>query len=218
YVGTTLEHRADAFHADGTRRPEPGVSWSTSDPTVATVDAFGSMTAIAEGEVTVEARVEDVVERVTYEVRPFPAASLTIEGGGADARTGDVLRFRPRATAPGGAVVDDLPVTWAYTFQPADSVRAPGAAAILDDGACVAEGPGRYTVLAVAGPLTARHSFRVEPREVVRKVEMRGQGRVADVHTSDLWVFEGVDGRDYAVTGTWGADGWAYFWDVTDPA
>ena len=36
-------------------------------------------------------------------------------------------------------------------------------------------------------------------------------------HTSDLWVFEGVDGRDYAVTGTWSANGWAFFWDVTDP-
>ena len=35
---------------------------------------------------------------------------------------------------------------------------------------------------------------------------------------SDFWVFEGVDGRDYAVTGTWGADGTSYFWDVTDPS
>jgi hypothetical protein len=40
---------------------------------------------------------------------------------------------------------------------------------------------------------------------------------VSNVHTSDLWVFEGMDGRDYAITGTWGGDGWAYFWDVTDP-
>ena len=32
-----------------------------------------------------------------------------------------------------------------------------------------------------------------------------------------FWVFEGVDGRDYAVSGTWGADGTTYFWDVTDP-
>lgn len=45
-----------------------------------------------------------------------------------------------------------------------------------------------------------------------------GQGSVNNVHTSDLWIYEGNDGRDYAVTGTWGADGYAYFWDVTDPA
>ena len=30
-------------------------------------------------------------------------------------------------------------------------------------------------------------------------------------------MFEGVDNRDYAVSGTWGADGTTYFWDVTDP-
>ena len=38
-----------------------------------------------------------------------------------------------------------------------------------------------------------------------------------DKHTSDFWVFEGQDGNDYAVSGTWGADGTTYFWDVTDP-
>jgi hypothetical protein len=40
---------------------------------------------------------------------------------------------------------------------------------------------------------------------------------MAHRRTSDFWVYEGVDGRDYAVTGTWGSGGWAYFWDVTDP-
>ena len=44
-----------------------------------------------------------------------------------------------------------------------------------------------------------------------------GAGTVEDKHTSDFWVFEGQDGNDYAVSGTWGADGTTYFWDVTDP-
>src|SRR5690606_2755953 len=42
-------------------------------------------------------------------------------------------------------------------------------------------------------------------------------GRVADRKTSDLWVWTAPNGRDYAVTGTWGADGHALFWDITDP-
>ena len=217
YEGTTLEHRASAFHADGTRRPEPDVAWSTSNSGVATVDAFGGLTAHASGSVTVTASVEGVSERTTYDVRPFPAARIRVEGGADAGRTGDVLRFTLSAEAADGALVEALPVTWAYTFEPDDSIRAPGAAAIIDDGAFVAEVPGRYTVLALSGPLSARRSVRVTPREVVRKVEFQGQGRVSNVHTSDLWVFEGLDGRDYAVTGTWGADGWAYFWDVTDP-
>ena len=68
----------------------------------------------------------------------------------------------------------------------------------------------------MSGPLTARAAVKVTPREVVRRVEFQGQGRVSDVHTSDLWVWQGVDGRDYAVTGTWGASGHAFFWDVTE--
>ena len=217
YVGTTLEHRAQAFHADGTRRPEATASWRVSDPDVATVDDFGAVTAHAEGTVTVTATIEGVSEAVTHRVRAFPAEALAIAGGADAARTGDVLRFQAQADDARGSEVPDLPVTWAYTFEPDDSIQAPGAAAIVDDGAFVAEVPGRYTVLAMSGPLTARRTVRVTPREVVRKVEFQGQGRVADVHTSDLWVFEGNDGRDYAVTGTWGGDGWAYFWDVTDP-
>ena len=50
------------------------------------------------------------------------------------------------------------------------------------------------------------------------KIELVGQGSVNDKHTSDLWIWQGIDGKDYGVTGTWGADGKAYFWDVTNPA
>ncbi|HUE97456.1 MAG TPA: hypothetical protein VMN39_12405 [Longimicrobiaceae bacterium] len=49
-----------------------------------------------------------------------------------------------------------------------------------------------------------------------------GRGPVTGTHTSDIWVFEGVDGRDYAYIGTWGAcpgcyGDRMYAWDVTDP-
>jgi hypothetical protein len=103
------------------------------------------------------------------------------------------------------------------TTAPDDSIRAPAAAATVENGAFVAEVPGRYTVLAISGPLVARKSIQITGREAVQEIELVGRGSVSDSHTSDLWVFEGVDGRDYAVTGTWSADGWALFWDVTDP-
>lgn len=53
--------------------------------------------------------------------------------------------------------------------------------------------------------------------------EVVGRGPVTSTYTSDLWVFEGLDGRDYAYTGTWGAcDGCygdrMYVWDVTEPS
>ena len=216
FVGTTVEHSAEGLHADGSRRPDAEVTWSSSDPAVAAVDAHGTVSGRTQGTVTITARIAGASASTSYTVEPFPATDLVIEGGRPEARTGDVLRFTARGRGPSGAATD-LPVTWAYTFVPDDSIRAPGAAAIVEDGAFVAEVPGRYTVLAISGPLTARRTVEVRGRDVVQRIEARGQGGVRHVHTSDLWVFEGVDGRDYAITGTWSAAGWAYFWDVTDP-
>ena len=44
-----------------------------------------------------------------------------------------------------------------------------------------------------------------------------GRGAAADHHSGDTWVFEGVNGRDYAYVGTYMHD-WMKSWDVTDPA
>ena len=45
-----------------------------------------------------------------------------------------------------------------------------------------------------------------------------GRGNITDTHTSDLWPWTGKDGRDYALVGTWGGNGYAMVFDITDPA
>ncbi len=216
FVGTTVTHSADAYHADETRRPGAVVTWMSSAPHVASVDRWGTLTAYGEGAVTLTATFEAVTSTRSYAVEAFPADRLSIGGGAETARTGDVLHFQATGTI-GEQALDTLPVTWAYTFVPDDSIRAPGASAVVEDGAFVAEVPGRYTVLAMSGPLVARATVLVHGRDAVQEIELQGRGSVSNTHTSDLWVFEGIDGRDYAVTGTWAANGWAFFWDVTDP-
>ena len=91
-------------------------------------------------------------------------------------------------------------------------------AQILPDGRFVAEQPGLYTVLVTSGDHLARTTVRIAPRNVAGALEFVGQAPVRDRITSDLWVWEGLDGRDYAVLGTWNADGHALFFDVTDPS
>ncbi len=217
YAGTTIRHRAAAFHANGTSRPEPRFRWSSSDRSVASVDRFGQVTAHTPGSVTITTQLDGGRARVSYRVAALPATALEITGGLDDARTGDVLRFAPRATDANGSVVNDVPVTWTFTFTPDDSINAPGASGQIVDGKFVGEVPGQYTIMATAGSLNARRTVDLRPRGMIREIEMQGRGSVHDVRSSDLWIFEGRDGRDYAVTGTWGAEGKAYFWDVTDP-
>ncbi len=50
-------------------------------------------------------------------------------------------------------------------------------------------------------------------------VELVGRGTMSEFATSDLWIFTGQDGRDYAYTGTMPANGGEHMfvWDVTDP-
>ncbi|MFV2007093.1 MAG: Ig-like domain-containing protein [Longimicrobiales bacterium] len=217
YAGTMIRHGAVALHADGTLRPDAAFTWSSSAPSIASVDGRGVVTAHAAGTVTITAEFEGAEESVRYQIPAFPATSLVIEGGLDQARTGDVLTFEAVARDDGTAQIDDVPVMWSLGFVSDDSINAPGAAGILRTGKFVGEVPGTYTVVASAGDLTAMRVVDVRPRDVVQTMEIMGRGSVNEVHTSDLWIFEGVDGRDYAVTGTWGGDGWAFFWDVTDP-
>ena len=218
YAGTTLAHRAEAVHADGSVRPNAPIRWSSSDPAVASVDRFGNVTAHRPGEVTIMATADNVSREVRHSVAALDLASVELEVSSDRVRTGDVVAITTRAVARDGRALDDVPLALSYTFTPDDSIAAPGAAGLIMDDRFVAEVPGTYTLIATAGPAAARRTIDVRPREAIREIEFIGQGSVSHVHTSDLWVFEGLDGRDYGVTGTWGGDGWAYFWDVTDPA
>ena len=218
YVGTTLRLEATALHANGSERPDAPVSWATSDAGIATVDRFGNVTAHAPGAFVATASAGGATGELAAEAKPLALASLAVEASRANARTGDVVDLALDARDEAGQAVTDAAVDWSYAFVPDDTIAAPGAAAVVRGGKFVANVPGQYAVLATLGDRTARAVVDVRPREAVHDVELVGRGLVGHVHSSDLWVFEGMDGRDYAITGTWGGDGWAYFWDVTEPA
>ena len=216
YAHTATLLGFSAYHGDDTERPDPRPSWSSSDDEIASVDRFGQIQAHRVGSVTLTARYEGVEATRQVEIHEFPGTRIQLTGGAREARMGDVLNFEVQVTDDQGRSYDDIPVDWGYAFRPLDGVARPGATALIDDGRFLAEEPGAYTVIASAGPLTARETVEIDERHVVQSIELQGQGRVSEVHTSDFWVFEGRDGRDYAISGTWGADGYAYMWDVTD--
>ena len=218
YAGTSLPVGALAVDASGAER-KPDFEWASSDSGVAGVSEHGVLMLRREGRATLSASAESVSGEVELTVRANPAARLQLTADTEEARTGDVVWFEARALDDGGNEVPDFPLRFAASTRTPDNLVAPGAAAFVEpDGAFVAERPGLHTVVVSGGGLTARRAIRAVPRNVRKDWEIVGRGPVRDRHTSDLWVWEGLDGRDYAITGTWGADGHAYFWDVTDPA
>jgi hypothetical protein len=218
YVGSRVPHRAHAFHTDGSPRPYPEVRWESSDPSVATVDAFGNVRGVAPGNVSIAGTVDGVRAERGHTVSASPVASIELSGGADQVRTGDVQVFDAVVRAADGSTITDAPISWSYLYQPDDSIRAPAGPAQIENGRMVADVPGVFTAVASTGGARAEHSFRVVSRDVVRTLDIVGQGRESRVFTTDLWVWEGVDGRDYALTGSKYGDGISMVWDVTDPA
>ena len=218
YKGVTVRHKATVVdEADDVR--DLAVVWSTSDESVATVDRFGIFQAHAPGEVMLSATVEGVVGRIRYEVADNPVTAMVVEAGQGRGRTGDVIHFTATPSSAGGATVDDIPVTFGLIADPDATATADFPPAEIDAlGRFVAYKPGVYTVTANVPGQTAHATVEILPRHVVEEVSLVGHAPVRNVSTSDLWVWEGVDGRDYAITGTHSAHGSTYWWDVTDPA
>lgn len=219
YSGTTVRLETRVLTEGGLERTDLDPRFESSDPEVVAVDAYGWVTAGRPGRATVRVEAGEAATEIPLSVAENPVRTVELTADRERARTGDVLHFRAVPRDARGREVADAPVTFALLAHPVDSLLAPPAAAQIDeDGSFVAEKPGVYTVVAASGPASAQKNVKVDGRDVERAALLVGRGTVGHVHTSDLWVWKGADGRDYAVTGTWGGEGKAYFWDVTDPS
>jgi hypothetical protein len=216
YTGVTLAHTGKALHSDDSERRGAQINWRSSNTAVATVDRFGNVTAVAPGTVTITAESEGKSAQIRHTVVPNPVSALTIDVAENMVRSGDVLHLKATPKRRGGAMVPDVPITWSYTYIPDDTIAAPGATGIVDRGLFAAEVPGRYTLLATAGPISARKVIQVTPRDARRRINITGRGSINHVHTSDLWPWTAKNGRDYALVGTWGGDGYGYVFDITN--
>ncbi len=217
YVGTRQLLDAEALHADGSIRPDAAVTWRVENSQVAEIDRYGQLRARNPGSTRIIASVEGVEGALPIEVQRFPdgVASLVRSDGMTDTpiRTGDVTPLSFMAPAA------DLPIEWGVERINGDFANAgEQAGAQVVDGRFVADIPGLYRVLAASGPLSEAVTLEVVDRDVIEELEVVGHGLTDWYRTTDLWIFEGLDGRDYAMTGSKVAGGFAFFYDVTDPA
>jgi len=219
YAGTRVRPGIVIHAEDGSVRTDIEASLSSDNPAVVAVTPLGLLKMVGPGSATVSAGAETITETLRLTVEDNPAASVRLAADATAARTGDVVRFDATALDARGNEIADMPVEYSFRARTVDHANGSASSGMItEDGRFVADLPGEYTIVASAGNQVAMESVWIEPRNAKKLVEIVGQGRVADRKTSDLWVWEGPNGRDYAVTGTWGAEGHAYFWDVTDPA
>lgn len=191
------------------------VELTSSNPEVLSVDGFGQVNALKPGKARIEAQAGQVGTSLNLTVVPSGVHSVTLHCDHQEIRTGDVVYFDARVTDEKGKT---LQVPLSYSVISGGNSALGTTAVVREDGAFVAEQPGFYTVNVLAADRNASRSIKVVPRNVHRDIEVVGRGTLNQKHTTDFWLWEGKDERDYAVTGTFSADGMAYFWDITNPS
>ena len=214
YAGTSFKLKTTVMTVLDQVHATASVRWRSENPEVATISGGGVVTGIKPGSTTlVVTTVDDVEAHYPIQIVDNPVTSLEMTASATAARTGDVVHFEARPLDAGGRMVENTAVNYAVT--PLDSAGAQ----IYEDGAFVAEVPGTFRVMAALGALTASAVIDVTTRPEPAAAELVGRGPVPHVATSDLWVFEGQDGRDYVYTGTHANGGGErmFAWDVTDP-
>jgi len=139
-----------------------------------------------------------------------PVETLEVTPAAAEARVGDVVRLAATARDADGREVAEAPVDWTLLAD-AESAH------LADDGAFVAYEPGVHRVMASAGDRDAYVEITATRRPPRHGVRLLAHGTVPSGQaTTDLWVFEGLDGGDYVYTGTYSGN-LMYAWDVSDP-
>tara|TARA_B100001250_G_scaffold343879_1_gene312685 strand:- start:422 stop:2458 length:2037 start_codon:yes stop_codon:yes gene_type:complete len=194
---------------------EVDVSLTSSNDKIQ-IDESNNILALKEGSSSVIATFDGISGMIDLKIQKNPVAKLVLKSNVDKARSGDVINFDAIALNKKGEKIDEINVDFSFTGKSFDKSNT-ASGLILGDGRFVGDVPGKYIISARVGNVTTSKIVNIFPRNVKREIKKVGTGVVNDKHTSDFWVFEGVDGRDYAVTGTWGADGKAYFWDVTNP-
>ena len=181
------------------------------------IDDSNNVLAVKSGSATINVVFDGVKASKTINIKKNPIVNIDLSLQKPErVRTGDVISLKANAFDKKGNLVNDVKLEYSFTGKSFDKSNS-ASGLMIQDGRFVGDVAGKYILTASFGKISKSRIVNVFKRNVKREVKKIGAGTVSDKHTSDFWVFEGVDKRDYAVTGTWGADGTAYFWDVTNP-
>ena len=219
YEGTSVELKGKVYDEAGLFRDSINIQYTSSDPSIAEFDPFGNLNGKSIGKIKITAQVENVISQMIVRVVRNPIRGIEISSSTDEVRTGDVVKFIAKPLSRRGKLIDDVPVNFSFSGIADYGIGLPAGGQITKNGRFVAETPGVYTIFASSSGYSAQKSIKVNPRNIGKDINLIGQGLISNVYTSDLWVWPGIgvhEGKDFAVTGTWGGDGKAYFWDVTD--
>ena len=214
FAGSYVPLTYKSVTANGNERNDLIANINSSNKDVVSVDSNGLVKALKKGDATLTIEVDGVKASKKIKVKDSPVISLNISASSNSVRTGDVVTLSSKMFGKKGKEINNLNPT--YSFHGVSFDGSSSASGLIKENKFVADVSGLYTVNVHFGNITSSTKIKVTDRDIKRDIVQLGTGDVFDKHTSDAWFFEGVDGKDYGVSGTF-FDGQAYFWDVSDP-
>ena len=133
-TGQTFQLQGEALDGDGNVLPNRLLEWSSTQPTVATVNSAGMVTGVAVGQATISAIGEGRVGTSLITVTPAPVASITIQPNGGSVPAGGTLTFTATARDAGGQVLTGRPITWRSSNDAVATVSANGLMTAISPG------------------------------------------------------------------------------------
>ena len=177
------------------------VTWSSSNSSVATVDANGKVTAVAQGTVTITAKAGDKTATCTVTVMKgnVPVESLTLDKSSLELTEGETATLIA-TVKPDNAT--DKTVTW--------SSSNPWVATVDQNGQITAVRAGEATITATVGGKYAYCTLIVKNKEIA--VES------ITLDKTSLELFEGEFAMLYATVLPWNAPDKTVTWTSSNPS
>jgi len=212
-VYDTLRLTATAYDADGNVLVGRGVTWASSDTSVATVDALGLLRGRGAGSATITATSEGKSGTTVANVSPPPVASVTLDPSSALIVKGRTRALTVTLRDAAGKVLTDRAVAWASSNPAAATVSSTGVVSAVDTGRAtitatsegksasaavgVALAAGTYSNVAYCAPNSLRKLDLYVPgnslaRPLPAAVFLHGGGWTGGDKTAVNWRFTAV--------------------------
>src|SRR2546426_84089 len=152
-VGNTVQLPATAQGAAGRVLTGRAITWSSSNPSVATVSSNGVATAVAAGTATITATSEGKSASATVTVANVPVASVVISPATALVLVGASVQLAASPKDAAGAVLSGRAITWVSS--------APATATVSSTGLVTGVAAGAVTMTATSEGVTGSAAVTV---------------------------------------------------------
>lgn len=175
-LGETVRFTAEVRDQNGQAIANAAIAWTSSDASVAVVDASGLVTAVSNGTATITATAGSVSGSAAVAVAQ-QVRSVTVSPGTATiGALGDTLRLSAEALDSNGSAIADAVFTWASSDRSVAPVDASGLVTAVGNGAATitamvgsVSGSAAVTVDQVVGSVTVSPAMAtVAPGDTLR--------------------------------------------------